>query len=780
MRKISDFQRILSVLFIGLFLAACFGQAQETSALRLKTKNKALIAELEGVIPQLMEKANIPGLSIAFIRKGKIIWNKGFGVKNAKTGEPVTEETIFEAASLTKPFFAYAVLRMVDEGLLDLDTPLIKYIPQEKIEEGLQHPMDYEGFRSDWFRKITARHVLSHSSGMPHGERGKPYPLFFEPGEKYKYSAQGYWYLQNVVEHLKGKKLKELMKDYVLDPLEMKDSCMVWRDEYETQSASGHGMLSESREFRKRTRSHAAASLYTTAGDYARFVIAVMNGTGLKKETAKMMLVPQVEVDKDIYWSLGFGVQRFPEGDAFWQWGDYGIFRNYIIAFKKHKLGVVYFTNSFNGLSIGNEIVKGALVIKDLAIAFLGYDQYDSPTMVFAQTVIKQGIDKARKMFLEFKEKYPPDEVERGINMLGYAFLNAGKYDDAIALFNLNVEHFPQSANVYDSLAEAYMKSGNDKLAIKYYRKTLDAIPHDPRADKDFLERLKKGAQDNLKKLEKKDELEVSAEGVTLYVKIAGNAKSGNVLIAINGGPGQSSRYMVSLEQLSSPEFAVVTYDQRGTGRSTTPSDGYALLKYVADLEAVRKAVGIEKVHILGHSWGGIVAMRYATVHPQHVRSLILMGSGPPSRMVAQAGQASLGQRIQELQRQGLIPVELPTNVGELLEAILPAYFSDPNFKIPDELKETPYSVDVYQQTLSTLGNWDFMSEVSELDHRVLMLWGQDDPFGLPMAEATKNAFSEAQVEFVILKGCGHFWHENADEFFSRIRTFLKLPSSNA
>jgi len=508
MRKIAAFQRICTFLFIGFFLAACFGQAQEPSPLRLKTKNKALIAELEEVIPQLMEKANIPGLSIAVIKKGKIIWHKGFGVKNTKTGEPVTEETIFEAASLTKPLFAYAVLRLVDEGVLDLDTPLIKYLPQENIEKDLlKHFLDYEGFRADWLRRITARQVLSHSSGMPHGERGKPYPLLFEPGEKYKYSAQGYWYLQLVVERLKGQKLKKLIKDYVLDPLKMKDSCMVWRDEYETQAAVGHGLLSEApSEFRKRTRSHAAASLYTTAGDYARFVIAVMNGAGLKKETALKMLKPQIEVDKDVYWSLGFGVQHTPEGDVFWQWGDYGIFRNYITAFKEHKLGVVYFTNSFNGLSVGYEIVKRTLGIKDLAIATLGYDQYDSPVMVFAQTVIKQGIDKAMKMFLELKEKYPADEVERGINMLGYAFLNSEKYDEAIAVFKLNVEHFPKSANVYDSLAEAYMKSGNNKLAIKYYQKTLEAIPHDPRPDKNFLERLKQGALDNLKKLEKKKE----------------------------------------------------------------------------------------------------------------------------------------------------------------------------------------------------------------------------------------------------------------------------------
>jgi CubicO group peptidase (beta-lactamase class C family) len=502
-----NFQRIGTSLFVVFLLVACFEQAQEPSAFRLNTKKEALIAELEEAVPKLMEKANIPGLSIAVIRKGEIIWDKGFGVKSTKTGEPANAETIFEAASLTKPLFAYAALRLVDEGVLDLDTSLIKYLPQENIEKDLlKHSLDYEGFRSDWFRRITARQVLSHSSGMPHGKRGKPYRLLFEPGEKYKYSSQGYWYLQLVVEHLKGQKLKQLIKDYVLDPLKMKNSSMVWKDEYETQAAVGHGILNDSREFRKYTRSHAAASLYTTVGDYARFVIAVMNGAGLKKETAEIMLRTQVEVDKleDVYWSLGFGVQRTPEGDAFWQWGDYGIFRNYIIAFKEYKVGVVYFTNSFNGLSIGFEIVECTLGIKDLTIAALGYDQYDSPILVFAQTMIKQGIDKAMKVFPELKEKYPAPEVERGINYLGYVFLRAKKYDEAIALFKLNVEHFPKSANVYDSLAKAYMKSGNNELAIKYYEKILEAISDDPRPEKDSLERLKKGALSNLEKLKKK------------------------------------------------------------------------------------------------------------------------------------------------------------------------------------------------------------------------------------------------------------------------------------
>jgi pimeloyl-ACP methyl ester carboxylesterase len=214
----------------------------------------------------------------------------------------------------------------------------------------------------------------------------------------------------------------------------------------------------------------------------------------------------------------------------------------------------------------------------------------------------------------------------------------------------------------------------------------------------------------------------------------------------------------------------VVTYDQRGVDRSSEPSGGYALLKYVADLEAVRKAVGAEKVHILGHSWGGIVALRYATVHPQRVRSIVLMGSGPPSLQATHAGQKNTAQRIAALQQQGIIPETISA-----LEDILPAYFSDPRFDLPDELQNLYYNGTVERLTRSALGEYDFTAEVAKLKHPVLMLWGADDPFGLPMAEATRAALSAAKIEFVVLEGCGHFWQECPDEFFSRVRTFLEL-----
>jgi proline iminopeptidase len=267
-------------------------------------------------------------------------------------------------------------------------------------------------------------------------------------------------------------------------------------------------------------------------------------------------------------------------------------------------------------------------------------------------------------------------------------------------------------------------------------------------------------------------ENKIASGEVTLHVRTAGELSSGNVLIAINGGPGQSSRYMRSLEKLAGPELAIVTYDQRGTGLSTEPTEGYGLPEYIADIDAIRKALGAEKIHIFGHSWGGVLAMRYCSVYPDRIKSLILMGSGPPSRQLTLAGQARLGERLAELQEQGIIPQPLPSNVKQLLDSILPAYFSDPSFKI-SELTETAFNETANQKTLTAVGDWNFIEEVKNITHPVLMLWGENDPFGLPMAQATRDALSKASIKFIILKGCGHYWQECPDEFFSCVLEFL-------
>jgi pimeloyl-ACP methyl ester carboxylesterase len=269
-------------------------------------------------------------------------------------------------------------------------------------------------------------------------------------------------------------------------------------------------------------------------------------------------------------------------------------------------------------------------------------------------------------------------------------------------------------------------------------------------------------------------ELKVQADDVTLYARIAGNPEAEDVLLAVTMGPGLSSHYMASLEQLAGESFAVVTYDQRGTGRSTEPSGGYALLNYVADLEAVRQAAGAERVHLFGHCWGGLVAVRYATIHPDRVRSLVLWGGAWPSSEIVATGQQNLARRQAALQQGGIIPAR-PT----AFEQILPVFLSDPHFELPDEFGQSQYDPRVEGETKSALGEYDITAQVAGLNHAVLFLWGEDDPFGLETAEATRDAFAAAPVEFVVIGECGHLWQECPDDFFSQMRVFLHRPPAD-
>jgi len=276
-------------------------------------------------------------------------------------------------------------------------------------------------------------------------------------------------------------------------------------------------------------------------------------------------------------------------------------------------------------------------------------------------------------------------------------------------------------------------------------------------------------------------ELQAKSGDVTLYVRLAGNPTSGRTLIAVNGGPGLSSDYMTSLERFAGPDFGVVTYDQRGVGRSSAPSSyviSYDLMDYVNDLEAVRKTVGVEKIHLLGHYWGAMVALRYASVYPEKVSSIVLYGGAPPTWDWVVHASSRIIERIRALIEEGVIDIkDLPRGSPEWYREIIKVYFSDPNFWFSPEDESPEYNYNVEQLTWKAMGDYDITAEFAKVDHRVLILFGKDDPAGMPLAVATQDALSSAEVEFVVIENCGHFWQECPRQFYSHIRRFLDLPS---
>ncbi|HVS96554.1 MAG TPA: serine hydrolase [Puia sp.] len=473
-------------LALSLFLS---GQQPSTPAAPTSPgPTPAIIARLQRDIPRLLDSSDVPGLSIAVIRNGKLAFVGAFGVTNADTKRPVTAQTVFEAASLSKPVFAYAVLKLVDEGRLNLDTPLTRYLGN-----------DYDVVDDPRVRLITARMVLSHTSGFPNwrGMDGtKDLKIHFTPGTRWRYSGEGIVYLSRVVEKITGLRFETFMQQYALRPLGMFSSSYIWRSRYDTLKAyrhdlvgavSGRNQPSDRKEDTTRDDANAAASLQTTAGDYARFVTVLLNGAGLKKTTWRQMMTPQpgTKVDSlypQLAWGLGIGLEMTPEdpsspGDEyFWHWGDNGDAKAFVMADLRTKDAVVYFADADNGLSFTREILDDAIGGNHPSVAHLDYDRYNSPGRLFTKTALTKNAAAALAQYREQRDAAGaiPEET---LNNVGYMLMGKKRLDEAIEVFTQNTIDHPGSWNVWDSLAEACMNKGDKSHAIEYYQRSLGLNP---------------------------------------------------------------------------------------------------------------------------------------------------------------------------------------------------------------------------------------------------------------------------------------------------------------
>ena len=440
---------------------------------------KEASASLDERIQELVRLSEVTGLSIAVVRDGAPEWVGTYGVKHAETGEPIQDDTMFEAASLSKPVFAYAVHRLAERGEIDLDKPLAEYLPYERLEHDPR------------YKKITARMVLSHSSGLPNWG-GTPLEMVFDPEERFGYSGEGFVYLQKVVEKITRARLNELVTREVFGPLGMSRSSYVWSEEYTEVMATGHSPMGDPLDKTRRAGGdgNTAWSLLTTSGDYAKFVAALLNRRGLEPATWDEMLTPRVQVvDREseeelfdnVYWGLGVGLQRGDSGDAFFHWGHNNGYRAYVIGYPEKGVGLVYFTNSDEGLSIAEAIVEEVVHDSHDALHWLNYDKYDAPGRLvrrsLERTFKEKGVEEGTELYNEQKAEHPDLEYEPLMNSLGYALLRTEAVNEAIAVFQLNVEGFPASSNVYDSLAEAYMTAGKDEVAIENYERCLELEP---------------------------------------------------------------------------------------------------------------------------------------------------------------------------------------------------------------------------------------------------------------------------------------------------------------
>lgn len=311
--------------------------------------------QLNQKIDSIVKAVNIPGLSIAIVNDSKVVYQNTFGVTNTETKERVDAQTIFEGASLSKPIFAYFVMKMVEKGKLDLDKPLYKYLP---------HPGIAEASKED-YKLITARMVLSHRTGFPNHSEGKAIELAFTPDSDFLYSGEAFQYLAAVIGKVNGvgykSDLNALFQREVTQPLNMTHSTFVWDEYLAEHKAFGHDNQGNPTQNNpsyggwKGTTFNAYSSLHSEAKEYAQFLVALLKQEGLKKETFAEMFKEHTHFKDDnplkqeigqTGWGLGMAQKPTEYGMMHMHTGNNHDFQSYMMVLPEKEFGIVFFTNS--------------------------------------------------------------------------------------------------------------------------------------------------------------------------------------------------------------------------------------------------------------------------------------------------------------------------------------------------------------------------------------------------------------------------------------------------
>jgi CubicO group peptidase (beta-lactamase class C family) len=470
----------LMVLVIALIFAQNI-YAQEIFDEKSKDKR------IDEYVKSIMDEFQIPGLALAVVKDNKIFKVKAYGVKNLDTKVPLTAESIFHMASVSKPFSATAIMQLVEEGKINLNDPLIKYLPYFKLDDPR-------------YQEITIKQMLTHTSGIPDEndyEWDKPQydamaaeryvrslaneKMIAAPGEKYKYSNMAFDILADVIAKVSGMTFEDYIKEKILDPLNMKDSDFLRERIRPELRTSGHIFNLKPRvsEVYPYNRRHAPSScLNASVQEMCNWAIANMKKGAFKgkrileESSYKYLFAPQVEITQNRSIGLSWYIDQHRKNKTISHGGRDVGYTSYIVMLPEKSLAVIAAVN-FDGEPIIIDLTFGVI---DIMLGFEPSQPKIPIYIIVSKAILDSGIEKAIEQYRELK-KYKPNRYkfrENQLNWLGYHLIDNNRLKDAIEIFKLNVEMFPQSYNAYDSLGEAYMKAGNRELAVANYEKSLD------------------------------------------------------------------------------------------------------------------------------------------------------------------------------------------------------------------------------------------------------------------------------------------------------------------
>lgn len=476
---------VLSIIFQFFFLNISFAQDKARQ------------------IDELLNKYNQYGQfngSALVAENGKVILKKGFGSANMEWNIPNKPDTKFRLGSISKQFTAFLIVKLAEEGKLKLDVPITTYLP------------DYPKANGD---KITIHHLLTHTSGIPNytsapnffkDKSRNPYtpeefvktfwdlPLEFNPGEKFSYSNSGYFLLGYIIEKTTGKSYEQYLQETIFTPLKMVNSGYDHSDVILKNRAAGYekrGKKIVNSPYLDMSIPYAAGSLYSTVEDLYLWDQSLYTNQLLSSKSMESLFNSYIKAGKGFY-GYGWFIEEANNGTsgkvkAIQHGGGINGFNTIIYRIPSNK-NLIVLLNNTGGTAL-DEMTESIRAI-------LYHQTFTPPKRSLALELLdsfsEQGITSGLSLYNKLKNDPTYVLLEGDMNRAGYQLLQTGKTKEAIEVFKINAETYPKSGNVYDSLGEAYLASGNKELAITNYKKSIELDPKNENGKKTLEEILKK------------------------------------------------------------------------------------------------------------------------------------------------------------------------------------------------------------------------------------------------------------------------------------------------
>jgi CubicO group peptidase (beta-lactamase class C family)/pimeloyl-ACP methyl ester carboxylesterase len=571
--------------------------------------------------------------SVLVAEKGNVIYKNAVGMANMEWNIPNTTQTKFRVGSVTKQFTSMLIMQLVNEGKINLQKPIIAYLPNYRKETG---------------DSITVHHLLTHSSGLPNytdnnnffGRESKLHfsvndfiriycsgDLKFKPGARFSYSNSGYFILGAIIEAVTKKTYTEVLKERILQPLGMEHTGYDRSEKLISNRASGYvrGMDGfENADYLDMGLPYAAGSLYSTVEDLYLWNRALAAGKLIphhlqqKLNTGYLNVeeIPFFKNDKDSV-AYGWFVKHFSKADStrkatmIWHSGGINGFLSQLARFPEEGYFIAMLDNTEGA---AEPLLKDIIaVLYDLPVT----EKKKNFSGILRQKIMSSSVKDAYQYYLSLdsiaKKQFDFSGAERQINSWGYQLMNDKKnMDDALKIFEINVKQFPNSSNVYDSYADALMRVGNFPLAIKNYKKSvaLDSTNNNAKAMISSM-------------LVKSDTLKVLVDGHEMVLYKTGN--KGPVVVLEGGGNSTHTSWNSIVPELSK-NFIVITYDRPGYLSSVSCSKPRTAMRVAEELKEALTKSGINGPYIVGGwSWGGAFARAFAAKYPAETKGLLLV-----------------------------------------------------------------------------------------------------------------------------------------------------------